>query len=199
MIIVGLTGGIGSGKTTVAHYFSELGIPIYLADTEAKKLMTADERLKADIVALLGSAAYQDGVLNRGFIAGKVFKSKQLLDSLNKIVHPAVANHFKLWVQNQNAPYVIKEAAILFENGGYLNCDFTILVTAPRGERIKRVMKRDHTSENEVISRMNAQWTDARKTALADVKIENIDFKESKRAAARIHRHLMIRIHRGWI
>lgn len=198
MIIVGLTGGIGSGKSTIADFFEELGVPIYEADSEAKVLMNSDERLKSQIISLLGNKAYENKFINKEFIASKVFSNKRLLSSLNKIVHPAVETHFKSWVLDQKVPYVIKEAAILFENGGYLQCDFMILVTAPKSERIKRVKSRDKISEKDVIKRMDAQWTDILKKAKADVLIENVILEEAKKAAARIHTHIMIRLTRGW-
>ncbi len=198
MIIVGLTGGIGSGKTTIGSFFNELGVPIYIADVEAKKLMNTDEVLIKQITFLLGDQSYIDGKLNRAYIANEVFSSPKLLKRLNSIVHPAVKKHFLKWASEQNAPYVIKEVAILFENGGHLDCDYTILVTAPKNDRIARVMKRDQASENDVIKRMNSQWTDNRKTAMADVLIENEFLDLSKDAVGRIHTHIMMRISRGW-
>lgn len=198
MIVVGLTGGIGSGKTTVASFFNELGVPVYVADVEAKKLMNTDDVLKKQIKFLLGDNSYVDGALNRGFIADKVFSDPKLLSRLNSVVHPAVKTHFKQWASAQNTSYVIKEVAILFENGGHLDCDFTILITAPKSTRLKRVMKRDQASEKDVIMRMNAQWTDNRKTALADVTVENVFLDASKTAVSRIHTHIMSRIDKGW-
>lgn len=198
MVVVGITGGIGSGKTTVSGFFKELGIPVYIADVEAKLLMNTDKQLQQEIINLLGKEAYVDGVLNRPFIASKVFNSKKMLSSLNAIVHPAVRKHFEEWVSAQKAPYVMQEAAILFENGGYKLCDFTILITAPIKERISRTIKRDRTTENEVIKRMKAQWSDDRKAAMADVVIENIILEDAKKAVARIHTHIMVRIGKGW-
>jgi len=198
MIIVGLTGGIGSGKTTIASFFNELGVPVYVADIEAKKLMNTNHSLKEQVVHLLGENAYKDGVLNRTFVATSVFSDSKLLSSLNGIVHPAVKTHFKNWASTQQSPYIIKEVAILFENGGDRDCDFTILVTAPKSTRIARVIRRDDTLEKDVIKRMNAQWTDNRKTALADVTIENVDLEDSKAAVSLIHTHIMERIDYGW-
>ena len=198
MIIVGLTGGIGSGKTTVAGYFKELGVPIYIADEQAKLLMNTDKKLQREITNLLGPDAYKDGVLNRPYVATKVFNSKKMLSSLNAIVHPAVRRHFQEWVAAQDAPYVMQEAAILFENGGYKLFDFTILVTAPVKARIARTIKRDGTTESDVIKRINAQWSDSRKAAMADVRIENIKLEDVKKAVTRIHTHIMVRISKGW-
>ncbi|MCB0468931.1 MAG: dephospho-CoA kinase, partial [Aequorivita sp.] len=149
MKIIGLTGGIGSGKTTVAQLFSELGVPIYIADIEAKKIMDSSKVIRRKLIALLGEDAYSGAKLNRKFVADKIFNDKFLLDAVNAVIHPKVAAHFRKWVSKQKATYVIKEAAILFENGSYKNCDMVILVTAPKQVRITRVMARDNTSKTE--------------------------------------------------
>lgn len=187
MKIIGLTGGIGSGKTTVAQLFSELGVPIYIADTEAKKLMDSSKVIRRKLVALLGEDAYSGTKLNRKFVADKIFNDKFLLDAVNAVVHPKVAAHFKKWVSKQKATYVIKEAAILFENGSYKDCDMVILVTAPKQMRINRVMARDNTSKAEIEQRMNNQWSDEKKLKLADIIIENIDLKTTKNKVEAIH------------
>lgn len=197
-MIVGLTGGIGSGKTTVAHFFEELGIPIYISDTEAKRLMSVSPEIRREIIELLGSDSYTSDGLNRKYIADKVFSNKQLLEKLNAIVHPRVATNFANWYKQQDSPYVIKEAAILFENGGYKECDFMILVTAPIQDRIARIKKRDQSSEEEILHRMASQWDDAKKTALSDITVENIILEETKRKVLRIHNHLQLRITRNW-
>jgi len=172
MKTVGLTGGIGSGKTTVARMFKNLGVPIYIADDEAKKLMHSI-KIKKYIIALFGAKAYQENKLNRTYIASKVFKDKRLLDELNQIVHPEVANHFKNWLKKQKAPYVIKEAAILFENGSYKQCDKTILVISNKQKRIERVVKRDHSTTKKVLDVIENQWPDEKKITLADFVLEN--------------------------
>ncbi|WP_410005722.1 dephospho-CoA kinase [Aequorivita nionensis] len=187
MKIIGLTGGIGSGKTTVAQLFSELGVPIYIADTEAKKLMNSSKVIRRKLVALLGEDAYSGTKLNRKFVADKIFNDKFLLDAVNAVIHPKVAAHFKKWVSKQKATYVIKEAAILFENGSYKDCDKVILVTAPKQMRINRVMARDNTSKAEIEQRMNNQWSDEKKLKLADIIIENIDLKTTKNKVEAIH------------
>lgn len=197
-MIVGLTGGIGSGKTTVASLFKELGVPVYIADDKAKVLMNTSETLRQEIQELLGVEAYKDGKLNRPYIADKVFNDKELLQNLNAIVHPAVADHFNSWRALQNAPYVIKEAAILFENDSYKHCDFMLLITAPLQQRIERVRKRDKITEEEVMDRVKNQWSDARKISLSDAVIENIFLEDVKTDVLRIHNHLKIRISRGW-
>lgn len=172
MKIVGLTGGIGSGKSTVAKMFKDLGVAVYIADKEAKELMHTP-KVTQQINNLLGESSYVDGVLNRPYIASRVFKDKDLLEKLNAIVHPVVKKHFKEWLKEQEGVYVIKEAAILFENGGYKDCDKTILVTAPESLRINRVMQRDTVLEEDVRSRIKNQWPDSKKAKLADEIIKN--------------------------
>ena len=178
-MIVGLTGGIGSGKTWVSSLFTDLGVPVYISDIEAKKLMHTNIGVKKAIIELFGSEAYKKEQLNRDFISKKVFGNKQLLDQLNAIVHPAVASHFKDWYQKQKAPFVIKESAILFEIGADKKCDTTILITAPVAERILRVQQRDHTSAEAIQQRINNQWSDEKKIPLADYVIENIERKNT--------------------
>ncbi|MEP0265565.1 dephospho-CoA kinase [Dokdonia sp.] len=197
-MIVGLTGGIGSGKTTVANFFEDLDVPIYISDTEAKRLMNVSPEIRREIVQLLGPDSYTSDGLNRKYIAGKVFQDNTLLQQLNAIVHPRVAINFANWYKQQDSPYVIKEAAILFENGGYRDCDFMILVTAPMQDRISRLKKRDQSSEEEIRDRMDAQWDDAKKTALSDITIENSILEETKRKVLRIHNHLLLRITNNW-
>ena len=145
MKIIGLTGGIGSGKTTVAKMFSELGIPVYIADTEARKLSNRSKVIRRKLIDLLGQEAYIENRLNRTFVAEKIFNDTDLLKAVNAIIHPKVASHFKRWVKKQQGPYVIKEAAILFENGGYKQCDKTILIVAPEALRIERLLARDQS------------------------------------------------------
>ncbi len=198
MIIVGLTGGIGSGKSTIATFFQEQGIPVYIADEAAKKLMVTDLSLVKKITELLGTESYHNNQLQREWIASRIFNNAHLLEALNAIVHPAVAQDFKKWIQLQNTPYVIKEAAILFENGGNKECDFMIVVDAPKSTRIERVIKRDKTTEKAVLARMKAQWTDTRKKALADVVITNIDLKMAKESVLKLHKHLLRRVKMGW-
>ncbi len=191
MRIVGLTGGIGSGKTTVASLFSELGAPIYIADIEAKKLTDSSKVIRRELVDLLGESAYDGKKLNRRFVADKIFNDKKLLEAVNGIIHPKVAAHFKKWVSVQKAAYVIKEAAILFENGSYKDCDLVILVTAPKALRISRVMARDNSSEIEVERRMKNQWSDEEKRKLADIIIENIDLQDTEKQVKAIHQSLI--------
>ena len=190
MKIVGLTGGIGSGKTTVAGMFRDLGVPVYNSDTRAKELMSTSPELREKIVGLLGEDAYVKGELNRAFIAEQVFMNKELLAALNAIVHPAVREDFTSWASSQQASYVIQEAAILFENGAYTGFDSMILVTAPRKIRLERIMQRDSTSESDVLARMSHQWADEKKVPLAQFVIENIELENTRSAVGKIHKKL---------
>jgi len=170
---IGITGGIGSGKTTVAKFLVTLGYPVYFADKEAKKLMITSSDIIQCVMELLGSEAYIDGKLNKKYVANKVFQNKDLLNQLNQIVHPVVANHFNEWcLLNQSRNLVFQEAAIIFENGSNSRFDKTILVTAPQEVRLKRVMKRDKQIEEQVIARMKNQWNDDKKIKLADYIIK---------------------------
>tara|TARA_R110001632_G_C11357912_1_gene419055 strand:+ start:1929 stop:2522 length:594 start_codon:yes stop_codon:yes gene_type:complete len=197
-MVVGLTGGIGSGKTTVARFFKSLGISIYIADDHAKRLMVEDPALKRAIIQTLGPNAYVNNALNKAFIAGEIFNDSKLLKQINSLVHPAVAKDFKHWHSKQGSPYVIKEAAILFENGSYLMNDFNIIVVAPIEERIRRVMTRDKTSEADVRKRMDAQWSDVKKMALADAHIFNENLAITEKMIFQIHQHLLIRMRQNW-
>ena len=171
---VGLTGGIGSGKTTIANLFAlHFSIPIYIADTKAKKLVANNKQLQQEIVTLLGEEAFVEGRYNTAFVAQEVFSNKEKLDKLNAIIHPYVQQDFLQWKQSQQAPYVIKEAAILFESGSYRDCDFIIMVTAPLEERIERVMLRDKIDRETVEKRIKNQWNDEKKIELSTFVIEN--------------------------
>lgn len=187
MRLIGLTGGIGSGKSTVAKMFAALGVPVYNSDAEAKLLMGNSKKVKKAIIELFGDEAYLEGVLNRDFIAKKVFSDKELLKQLNAIVHPAVKDHFESWVEKQKYPYVIQEAAIIFENGLQDRYDAVVLVAAPKETRLQRVMERDNVDEHQVLSRMANQWDEADKMALATYVIKNINLEETKRKVREIH------------
>ncbi|WP_026449825.1 dephospho-CoA kinase [Aequorivita capsosiphonis] len=187
---IGLTGGIGSGKTTVAKMFSKLGVPVYIADTEARKLTNSSKTIRRELTELLGEEAYLEGVLNRKFVADKIFNDKALLEAVNGIIHPKVAAHFNAWAAKQKSAYVIQEAAILFENGSYRNFDAIILVTAPKEIRIARVMARDNASSHEIEQRVSNQWSDEKKEKLADFIIENIDLEATQKRVENLHRSL---------
>ena len=173
MLKVGLTGGIGSGKSTVAHIFETLGIPVYYADDAAKKLMNEDEGLKQQVEQLFGDASYINGQLNRAFVSAQVFNNPEKLATLNSIVHPATIADAEKWMQHQSAPYAIKEAALIFESGAQENLDNVIGVFAPKAIRIKRVMERDGINREEVLARMNKQINETIKMRLCSYVITN--------------------------
>ncbi|MGN6179125.1 MAG: dephospho-CoA kinase [Mucilaginibacter sp.] len=175
MLKVGITGNIGSGKTTVSRIFEVLGVPVFYADIAAKDVMVKDNILITAIKDAFGKASYfEDGALNRKHIAGIVFSDEKELAILNSIVHPAVFRAFDNWVkQYNNVPYVLKEAALLFESSSYKMCDKTIMVTAPLQMRIQRVVARDGMSETEIMNRESKQFTEDKKVKLADYVIKN--------------------------
>ena len=190
-MIVGLTGGIGSGKTTVAKLFYKLGVPIYVSDIEAKQLMVTNIDLVAAIKDLLGDEAYKENQLNRSYISHKVFNNKALLSKLNALVHPIVAKDFKQWYAVQEFPYVIKESAILFETNGDKECDLIITVTAPLEERVNRVVKRDGVEEKQVKARIDNQISDAEKIKHSQFVIYNITLSTTKKEIFKIHNRIL--------
>ena len=190
MMVVGLTGGIGSGKSTIAKAFAALGIAVFNSDEQAKALIATDAQVKERIIAAFGEEAYQNGEYNRAYIAQIVFNNSEKLAILNGIVHPALAKYFKRWAKEQTSPYVLKEAAILFESGSYKDCDYIITVTAPEEVRIARVMARDHCTEAQVRARMAQQWSDAQRIALSNAVIENVDLESAKEQVKRINDEL---------
>ncbi|WP_339632624.1 dephospho-CoA kinase [Bizionia echini] len=191
MKIVGLTGGIGSGKTTVAKMFSELGVPTYIADDEAKALINRSKVIKRKLINLFGDQAYLGNTYNKTFIAQAIFNDKSLLKAMNSIVHPKVASHFIKWKEKQQSDYVLKESAILFEHGGDKDCDFTILVTAPEAVRIQRVVDRDQRSKDQVQAIINNQLPDAVKIKKASFVIENTDMEATKNQVFKVHKKLI--------
>ena len=191
MKIVGLTGGIGSGKTTVAAFFSDLGVPVYIADIEAKRITNTSKIIRRKIVALLGQQSFTEKGINRKYVADKIFTNATLLTEVNKIIHPKVKQHFIRWVKKQEGPYCIKEAAILFENDGYKECDLMILVTAPEAIRVQRILKRDKTTSKDIQARMSNQWPDDKKIPLSNFVISNIDIIETQRQVLNIHHQIL--------
>ena len=189
--IVGLTGGIGSGKTTVAQMFKALGVPVYNADDEAKALMQSSEILKRELIQLLGVNCYQNEQLNRSFIASKVFADKALLEKINAIVHPKVAAHFEAWHAKQNTPYVIKEVAILFETGSQHLFDFILTVTAPVETRIQRVMDRDQKTKPDVEMVIKDQLSEDEKINQSHFVIFNNTILETQRKVQEIHNEIL--------
>ncbi len=190
--IIGLTGGIGSGKTTIANYLKSLGIPVFIADDEAKKVIQSLEVL-AQIQKVFGAFVFENGNLNKQQLATIVFANPEKLQQLNAIVHPAVKKQFKAWVaQHNTVPFVVYEAAILFESGSNENCDYIISVTAPLNTRIERVIQRDNCSKEQVLDRISAQWTDEQRAAKSDFVIENSDSQKTKNTINEILKILKI-------
>jgi dephospho-CoA kinase len=190
--IIGLTGGIGSGKTTIANHFRVAGIPVYIADDEARKIMQSDVII-AEIKKTFGNTVFDNGILNREKLSGIVFNDPEKLKLLNAIIHPAVKKHFSSWILNhKNTPYIIYEAAILFESGSYKDCDIIITVTAPLELRIQRVIQRDKTTRENVLSRINMQWNDEKRIEKSDFVIENDTTEIAKSAVDKILKILKI-------
>ena len=192
-MVVGLTGGIGSGKTTVAGFFKEKNVPVYIADEAGKRLLETSAEIRKKVLKLIGKEAYTGNVPNRKYIASVVFKDSEKLEALNKIIHPAVAKDFENWQSKQKASYVIYEAAILFEAGGYKKCDVNILVTANKEEKLKRLQKRDQSTVEEIEARMQKQWSDEPKRKLADFEIENHDLALTRSRVDELHEILLKR------
>ena len=190
--IIGLTGGIGSGKSRVVEVFTTLGVPCYIADQAAKKLMINNAMVKEQILDLFGEKAYDQNGLNRAYIGELVFKDPEKLKALNAIVHPAVAQDFSEWVSQQDYPYVIKEVAILFETGGYKAVDQSLLITAPKEVRLQRAMQRDQSTKEEVLARMNNQWEDEQRLPLASQVIENLTWNETEKEIKRLHKYFLL-------
>jgi dephospho-CoA kinase len=173
MKIIGVTGGIGSGKSIVCKVFQMMGFPVFFSDQVAKHLMHSNTELKDQICALFGNDAYQDGVLNRPFLAQQIFSDETLKSKLNSIVHPAVYSAFQTFCQKQTARLIFNESALLFETGSYKRFDYTILVTAPLEIKLKRIKQRDLASESEILARMKSQLDDDEKRKLASFELVN--------------------------
>ncbi|MFK7785488.1 MAG: dephospho-CoA kinase [Crocinitomicaceae bacterium] len=170
---VGLTGGIGSGKSTVARVLESMGYPVFYSDLEAKEIMRSDQELRAEIINHFGKEAYLYGTLNRTYLAQRIFSNPKDKSVLNELIHPRVRANFARFAESSSSELIFNEAAILFETGAYSSFDKTLLITAPAETRIERVMKRDNSSREEVLDRMNNQWSDERKIPLADYVIQN--------------------------
>jgi dephospho-CoA kinase len=173
MLKIGLTGGIGSGKTTVAQIFEVLTIPVYYADRAAKDLMNKDPELKNKIIASFGPDVYKGGNLDRSYLASQVFGNAQKLELLNSFVHPVTLRDGEEWMKKQKTPYAIKEAAIIFESGLEKFFDYTIGVTAPESLRIQRVVDRDHISKEKVLERIQQQMDEKEKMSRCNFVIIN--------------------------
>ena len=188
--IIGLTGGIGSGKSTIAAYIAAQGIPVYIADDEARKIMELPEIIHK-VQEIFEVNVIENGKLNRKKIADLVFSAPNLLKKLNEIIHPAVNENFSIWLKNnEKHRYIVKEVAILFESGGYKKCDKIILVTAPEVVRIERVMGRDGVTKEQVLDRMKNQWKDEDKAVLSDYIVVNTDLATAKKDVDKILKEL---------
>lgn len=173
MLKIGLTGGIGSGKSTVAKVFLQLGVPVFFADDESKLLLLQDNVIKK-IVAVFGESVLNENKIDKAKLAKIVFADKEKLKLLNNILHPLVAERYANWIiENKTKPFTIKEAAILFESGSYLDCDKVICVSADINIRIERVVGRDKVSKESVLARINNQWTEEQRIAKSDYVIYN--------------------------
>ena len=192
MIIIGLTGGIGSGKTTVAKMFNDLGVPVYFTDTEAKKIMNNSVVVRNKLVDVFGEDAYINGELNRKYLADKVFNNQEQLSIINSIVHPEVEIHFKAWVKDQQAPFLVQESALIFENKRQGDFNKIITVTAPFKDRIQRVMDRDNATREQILDRIKNQMDDTFKIRNSHYIIDNIDLKNTKSQVKVIFEQLLL-------
>lgn len=191
MLKVGITGGIGSGKSTVSKIFEVLGVPVYYADDAAKRLMNEDEGLKRQIIHLFGDTIYTNGILNRAILGAIVFSDPGKLEQLNAIVHPATINNANEWLQKQTTPYAIKEAALIFESSSHELLDYVIGVHAPAPLRIQRVMQRDNITKDEVLARINKQMDEEEKMSLCNFVLNNDELQLLIPQVVALHRHLL--------
>jgi dephospho-CoA kinase len=191
MLKIGLTGGIGSGKSTVAAIFEVLDIPVYYADNVAKQLMQEDESLINSMKHNFGESCYEDGKLNRAYLSAIVFNDKSKLELLNSIVHPVTITHAEHWMKNQTAPFCIKEAALIFESNSNKKLDFVIGVHSPENLRINRIISRDQISEIEIKARIDAQMNESEKMAKCDFVINNDEIELLIPQVLSIHQKLI--------
>ncbi len=191
MLRIGLTGGIGSGKSTVAKVFETLGVPVYYADDAAKRIMNEDGELKQKIKQQFGEAVYTDGKLNRKALAEIVFNDPGKLNQLNAITHPATIADAESWMKKQTTPYAIKEAALIFESGAQEFLDYVIGVTAPAPLRIQRTMHRDGITKEEVTARISKQMDESIKMKLCDFVVKNDEQEMLLPQVIALHNHLL--------
>lgn len=192
MIKAGITGGIGSGKTTCCKIFEELGVPVYYADQRAKDMYVENPEVKEQVIALLGKDAYNQNELQRKYIAGKVFTDKSLLKKLNAIIHPAVGEDYQKFLKrNAKSNYTLKEAAVMIESGSARNLDYLIVVTAPQADRIERIAKRDDASREDIKNRMENQLSDEERLKHADFIIHNTTLAHLREQVESIHEQLL--------
>jgi len=192
MKVIGLTGGIGSGKTTVAKMFIELGVPVYFADIEAKKIMVNSKNVKNKLIDEFGEDTYLNGELNKKYLAEIVFNNKEQLSAINNIVHPEVENHFKKWLEDQHAPLVIQENALIFENNKQNDFDRIITVTAPLQVRIQRVKDRDKVTSDQILDRIKNQLDEEFKIKNSNFVIHNLELEMTKSQVSTIFDQLML-------
>lgn len=193
MLKVGITGGIGSGKTTVSQVFETWGIPVYYADLESKKLVETDNSLKAEIIKVFGEAAYKNGIYQRQYMAPIVFESSEKRNQLNALIHPATIRHAARWMELQSSPYTIKEAALIFESGSEQQLDFIIGVTASIETRIRRVMQRDKLDREAVMARIQSQMDEEEKMNRCDTVLLNDGDTLLLPQIEKLHRVLMLK------
>ena len=189
MKIIGLTGGIGSGKSTISKEFKCNSIPVYDSDTRAKILMNSSKVLKAKLIEFFGSSAYSNGFLNKKYISNLIFNDSSALNKINSIVHPEVFNDFMNWKSRLNNDFVIYESALIFESGSYKSNDYNILVISDINKRIERVIKRDNIEKNDVLLKINNQWPDQKKIPLADYVFENSSVNENRKLVSSLINH----------
>lgn len=173
MIKVGVTGGIGAGKSLICSILERIGYPVFYSDIEAKKIITSNPQVRTDLIELFGIQIFKNGQLDRNLLASLLFSDSTLIEKINSIVHPKVREEFENWALSQDSPLVFNEAAILFETGSYKNFDATILVTAPLEIRLNRVMNRDNSIKADVQKRIDNQWSDEQKAILSTYRIQN--------------------------
>lgn len=170
---IGLTGGIGSGKTTIAHMLEAMSFPVYFSDMRSKELCDQNEGIRSQLILLCGEKAYENGHMNRPYLSECIFSNPELRIKVNEIIHPVVRKDFEYWTSQQTSPLIFNEAAILFETGAYQQFDAVVLVCAPIQERIERVMLRDLCDKASVESRIQSQWPEEQKRKLTNYCIEN--------------------------
>ena len=189
MKVIGLTGGIGSGKSTIAKVFKSKSVPVYDSDSSAKTLMNSSEKLKLKLIECFGTSTYSNGLLNKKYISNLIFNDSIALNKINSIVHPEVLNDFKQWKSKLNNDYVIYESALVFESGSYKSNDYNILVTSELNLRVERIIKRDNIKKDDVLLKINNQWPDQKKIPLADYVFKNSSENENRKIVLSLINH----------
>ena len=189
MKIIGLTGGIGSGKSTISKEFKSNSIPVYDSDTRAKILMNSSKDLKVKLIEFFGSSTYTNGFINKKYISNLIFNDSSALNKINSIVHPEVFDDFMNWKSRLNNDFAIYESALIFESGSYKSNDYNILVISDINKRIERVIKRDNVKKDDVLLKINNQWPDQKKIPLADYVFENSSVNENRKLVSSLIYH----------